>query len=127
MSDSRLETAFFPASSCSANSAAALSSRGARVLLPDDGISSKKFFFLKFERLGAQLLCAADDDRDFWKARREEPTLIVADYHIPNDDEEYLSTRLQSEPETATREVLADAAAETVESSYPTRWYINCS
>jgi CheY-like chemotaxis protein len=71
-----------------------------RVLLVDDDISVKKFFFRKFEKLGAELLYAADGNRGFWKARREEPTVIVADYCMPNGDAEYLLTRLRSVPET---------------------------
>jgi CheY-like chemotaxis protein len=71
-----------------------------RVLLVDDDINVKKFFFRKFEKLGAELLYAADGNRGFWKARREEPTVIVADYCMPNGDAEYLLTRLRSVPET---------------------------
>jgi CheY-like chemotaxis protein len=71
-----------------------------RVLLVDDDISVKKFFFKKFDKLGAELLYAADGNRGFWKARREEPTVIVADYCMPNGDAEYLLTRLRSVPET---------------------------
>lgn len=71
-----------------------------RILLVDDDISVKKFFFRKFEKLGAELLYAADGNRGFWKARREEPTVIVADYCMPNGDAEYLLTRLRSVPET---------------------------
>jgi len=71
-----------------------------RVLLVDDDISVKKFFFKKFEKLGAELLYAADGNRGFWKPRREEPTVIVADYCMPNGDAEYLLTKLRSVPET---------------------------
>jgi CheY-like chemotaxis protein len=71
-----------------------------RVLLVDDDVSVKKFFFHRFEKLGAELLYAADGNRGFWMARREEPTVIVADYCMPNGDAEYLLTRLRSVPET---------------------------
>jgi CheY-like chemotaxis protein len=71
-----------------------------RVLLVDDDISIKKFFFQKFEKLGAELLYAADGTRGFWMARREEPTVIVADYRMPNGDAEYLLSRLRNTPET---------------------------
>jgi CheY-like chemotaxis protein len=71
-----------------------------RVLLVDDDISVKKAFFRKFENLGAELLYAADGVRGFWMARREEPTVIVADYCMPNGDAEYLLSRLRSVPET---------------------------
>jgi CheY-like chemotaxis protein len=74
--------------------------RRPRVLLVDDDIGVKKFFFRKFENLGAELLYAADGMRGFWLARREEPTVIVADYCMPYGDAEYLLNRLRSVPET---------------------------
>jgi CheY-like chemotaxis protein len=80
-----------------------------RVLLVDDDISVKKFFFRKFEKLGAELLYAADGNRGFWKARREEPTVIVADYCMPNGDAEYLLTRLRSVPETSNIPVIVQS------------------
>jgi CheY-like chemotaxis protein len=77
-----------------------------RVLLVDDDFSVKKFFFHKFEKLGADLLHAADGTRGFWKARRMQPSVIVADYCMPNGDAEYLLTRLRSAPETASIPVI---------------------
>jgi CheY-like chemotaxis protein len=71
-----------------------------RVLLVDDDLSVKKFFFNRFEKLGAELLYAADGIQGYWKARREEPTVIIADYCMPNGDAEYLLTRLRNTPET---------------------------
>ena len=41
-----------------------------------------------------------DGIQGFWKARREEPTVIVADYCMPNGDAEYLLTRLRNTAET---------------------------
>ncbi len=80
-----------------------------RVLLVDDDISVKKFFFRRFEKLGAELLYAADGNRGFWMARREEPTVIVADYCMPNGDAEYLLTRLRSVPETRSIPVIVQS------------------
>jgi CheY-like chemotaxis protein len=71
-----------------------------RVLLVDDDIDVKKFFFRRFEKLGAELLYAADATRGFWTARREGPAVIVTDYCMPNGDAEYLLTRLRRVPET---------------------------
>jgi CheY-like chemotaxis protein len=71
-----------------------------RVLLVDDDVSVKKMFFHKFGGLGADLLYAVDGGQAFWKARREEPTVIVSDYYMPNGDAEYLLTRLRNTPET---------------------------
>jgi CheY-like chemotaxis protein len=72
-----------------------------RVLLVDDDISVKKMFFHRFEKTGAELLYAADGTQGFWKARREQPTVIVADFCMPNGDAEYLLTRLRNAPETS--------------------------
>jgi CheY-like chemotaxis protein len=72
-----------------------------RVLLVDNDVSVKKFFFNRFDKLGAELLYAADGMRGFWMARREWPTVIVSDYWMPNGDAEYLLTRLRNTPETS--------------------------
>jgi CheY-like chemotaxis protein len=77
-----------------------------RILLVDDDVSVKKFFFSKFGNLGAELLYAVDGMRGFWTARREEPTVIVSDYCMPNGDAEYLLTRLRSVPETSSIPVI---------------------
>jgi len=71
-----------------------------RVLLVDDDASIKKMFFNRFEKLGVELLYAADATRGFWKARRDQPTVIVADFCMPNGDAEYLLTKLRHTPET---------------------------
>jgi len=71
-----------------------------RVLLVDDDVNVKKMFFHRFADLGAELLYAVDGVQGFWKARREEPTVIVSDYCMPNGDAEYLLARLRSAPET---------------------------
>jgi CheY-like chemotaxis protein len=80
-----------------------------RVLLVDDDISVKKFFFRRFQKLGAELLYAADGNRGFWMARREEPTVIVADYCMPNGNAEYLLIRLRSVPETMSIPVIVQS------------------
>jgi CheY-like chemotaxis protein len=71
-----------------------------RILLVDDDLSVKKFFFARFENLGADLLYAADSIQGYWTARRQEPAVIVSDYCMPNGDAEYLLTRLRNTPET---------------------------
>lgn len=71
-----------------------------RVLLVDDDIGVKKQFFRRFADLGADLLYAVDGLQGFWKARREEPTVIVSDYCMPNGDAEYLLARLRNAAET---------------------------
>jgi CheY-like chemotaxis protein len=77
-----------------------------RILLVDDDLSVKKFFFSRFGNLGAELLYAVDGVRGFWTARREEPTVIVSDYCMRNGDAEYLLTRLRSVPETSSIPVI---------------------
>jgi CheY-like chemotaxis protein len=77
-----------------------------RILLVDDDASVRKMFCHQFERLGAELLLAADGTRGFWKARHEQPTVIVADCFMPNGDAEYLLFRLRSAPETGTIPVI---------------------
>jgi len=57
-------------------------------------------FFHRFRNLGAELLYASDATRGYWKARREQPTVIVTDFFMPNGDAEYLLTKLRSTPET---------------------------
>ena len=71
-----------------------------RVLLVDDDVSIKRIFFSRFEKLGAELLYAANATHGFWTARREQPTVIVADFCMPNGDAEYLLTKLRNAPET---------------------------
>jgi CheY-like chemotaxis protein len=80
-----------------------------RVLLVDDDIGVKKFFFRRFEKLGAELLYAADGMRGFWMARREEPTVIVSDYCMPYGNAEYLLTRLRNVPETRSIPVIVQS------------------
>src|SRR5580704_15993493 len=80
-----------------------------RVLLVDDDFGVKKFFFHQFQELGAELLHAADGVQGYWKARREQPTVIVADYCMPNGDAEYLLARLRSTPETRSIPVIVQS------------------
>jgi CheY-like chemotaxis protein len=77
-----------------------------RILLVDDDLQIKKFFFRRFEKLGAELLYAADGTRGFWMARHRQPSVIVADYLMPNGDAEYLLTRLRNTPQTSSIPVI---------------------
>ena len=81
----------------------------ARVLLVDDDFGVKRSFFHQFAKLGAELLYAADGVQGYWKARREQPTVIVADYCMPNGDAEYLLARLRSTPETGSIPVIVQS------------------
>lgn len=85
---------------CDPEPAAPIKSRPS-VLLIDDDVNVRRFYFRKLGHLGADLLYAADGTRGFWMARHQEPTVIVADYAMPHGDAQYLLTRLRSVPETA--------------------------
>jgi CheY-like chemotaxis protein len=80
-----------------------------RVLLVDDDASVRRMFFHKFDGLGADLLYAADATQGFWKARREQPTVIVADFCMPRGDAKYLLTKLRNTPETSTIPVIVQS------------------
>jgi CheY-like chemotaxis protein len=80
-----------------------------RVLLVDDDIGVKKMFFQRFAKLGAELIYAADATQGYWKARREQPTVIVADYCMPNGDAEYLLGKLRSTQETRSIPVIVQS------------------
>jgi CheY-like chemotaxis protein len=83
--------------------------RSPRVLLVDDDPDVKEFFFSRFKRLGVDLLYASDAARGFWKARREQPSVIVSDYYMPEGDAEYLLSRLRSTPETVAIPVIVQS------------------
>jgi CheY-like chemotaxis protein len=86
--------------------------RRPKILLVDDDICFKKMLFYKLEKLGADLLHAADGLRGFWLARREEPNVIISDYRMPYGDAEFLLTRLRSAPETLTIPVIVQTGRE---------------
>jgi len=77
-----------------------------RLLLVDDDPDVKDFFFNRFRRLGVDLLYASSAARGFCKARREQPSVIVSDYYMPEGDAEDLLSRLRATPETMTIPVI---------------------
>ena len=83
--------------------------RRPRVLLVDDDASIKKMFLYRFDELGVDLLYAEGATRGFWKARREHPTVIVADFCMPSGDAIYLLTKLRSSPDTAAIPVIVQS------------------
>jgi CheY-like chemotaxis protein len=74
--------------------------RRARVLVVDDDASVRRFLYTKLKQVGVVPLCAVDGTSGFWRARREEPTVIVSDYFMQDGDAEYLLLRLRVAPET---------------------------
>jgi len=71
-----------------------------RILLVDDDINVKKFLFGNSINWEQSFYTLSTATGVFWMARREEPTVIVADYCMPNGDAECLLRRLRSVPET---------------------------
>jgi CheY-like chemotaxis protein len=76
----------------------------------DDDANVRKFLSNRLERLGVEPLLSSDGTRGFWKARREEPTVIVSDYFMKNGGAEYLLLRLRVVPETENIPVIVHSA-----------------
>jgi CheY-like chemotaxis protein len=70
--------------------------RRPRVLLIDDDADVRDLLAGKLAKCGVDAVCAADALQGFRKACREDPTVIVSDYFMPNGDAQYLLTRLRS-------------------------------
>jgi CheY-like chemotaxis protein len=82
----------------------------ARVLVVDDDANVRKFLSNSLENLGVEPLLSSDGTRGFWKARREQPTVIVSDYFMKNGGAEYLLLRLRVVPETRNIPVIVHSA-----------------
>jgi CheY-like chemotaxis protein len=82
----------------------------ARVLVIDDDANVRKLLSNRLEQLGVEPLLSSDGTRGFWKARREEPTVIVSDYFMKNGGAEYLLLRLRVVPETENIPVIVHSA-----------------
>jgi CheY-like chemotaxis protein len=84
--------------------------RRARVLVVDDDANVRTFLSRRLAQLGVEPLSSSDGMRGFWKARHEEPTVIVSDYFMKNGGAEYLLTRLRIVPETRNIPVIVHSA-----------------
>jgi CheY-like chemotaxis protein len=71
-----------------------------RVLLIDDDTSIELFFSSRLGKCGVELLYATDAIQGYRMACREEPSIIVSDYHMPNGGASYLLWRLRTTPGT---------------------------
>lgn len=71
-----------------------------RVLLIDDDMSVSKFIASRLDMLGVDPLFASDANTGFFKAQREQPSVIISDYVMPNGDAEYLLSKLRNAPST---------------------------
>jgi CheY-like chemotaxis protein len=67
-----------------------------RALLVDDDNDVYRVLHSRLEKRGVPLLYASDAPQGFRIACREEPSIIVTDYYMPNGDAQYLLTRLRT-------------------------------
>jgi CheY-like chemotaxis protein len=67
-----------------------------RVLLIDDDADVKTFLSSRLSKHGVDLLYAPDVTQGCRIACREQPSVIISDYFMPNGDANYLLTRLRT-------------------------------
>lgn len=72
-----------------------------RVLLVDDDEDVREFLGSRLGKFGVDMSYAGNALDGFRRARREEPTVIISDYFMPNGDAGFLLARLRTAPETA--------------------------
>ena len=71
-----------------------------RVLLVDDDLDVAMFLSSRLGKYGVHTLYAPDGLHGFRIACKEQPTVIICDYFMPNGDARYLLWRLRSTPST---------------------------
>jgi CheY-like chemotaxis protein len=71
-----------------------------RVLLIDDDPSMEAFFSSRLGKKGVDLLFATDAIQGYRMACREEPSVVITDYDMPNGDAYYLLWRMRTTLET---------------------------
>ncbi len=72
-----------------------------RILLVDDEVHILRASEFKFQRLGYEVLCAADGEEAWELIAHARPDLIVTDCQMPRLDGLGLAARLQENPATA--------------------------
>jgi CheY-like chemotaxis protein len=77
-----------------------------RVLLIDDDSDINTFLASRLEKCGIELLYASDAPQGFRMACRDEPTVIVTDFFMPNGDAQFLLTRLRTNATTENTPVI---------------------
>ena len=70
------------------------------VLLIDDDPETEHILSSRLRKSGVEVLYASDGKEGFAVARREKPSVIVTDYHMPYGDAIYLLSRLRNDPAT---------------------------
>ena len=71
-----------------------------RVLVVDDDPDVSAFIGTRLRQCGLDVLCAPDGVRGYRMARREMPSVIIADYFMLDGDAHYLLQKLRSNPVT---------------------------
>jgi CheY-like chemotaxis protein len=72
-----------------------------RVLVVDDDPAINEFLASRLSKYGIDTLYAADATHALRMASKEQPSVIIADYHMPDGDAQYLLHRLRGTPSTA--------------------------
>jgi CheY-like chemotaxis protein len=72
-----------------------------RVLIIDDDPDMETFLGSRLSKCGVDTFYAPDAPRGYRMACKEEPSVIITDYFMPNGDVYYLLARLRTTPETA--------------------------
>jgi len=67
-----------------------------RVLLVDDDVNIRDFLTSRLRKYGIDVLYAADATQGYRMACRDQPTVIVSDFAMPNGDAQYLLTKLRT-------------------------------
>jgi CheY-like chemotaxis protein len=70
------------------------------VLLIDDDPETEHILSSRLRKSGVEVLYASDGKEGFAVARREKPSVIVTDYHMPYGDAIYLLSRLRNDAAT---------------------------
>ena len=72
-----------------------------RVLVVDDNADVGKFLASRLAKRGVDTLYAPDAVQGYRMACKEEPSVIISDYFMPDGDAHYLLSRLRTTPATA--------------------------
>jgi CheY-like chemotaxis protein len=72
-----------------------------RVVLIDDDPAMETFLASRLDKCGIDVLYASDATQGYRLACKEEPSVVISDYFMPNGDVYYLLSRLRTTPETA--------------------------
>jgi CheY-like chemotaxis protein len=72
-----------------------------RVLVVDDDAEVGTFLASRLRKHGVDTLLASDATQGYRMACRDEPSVIISDYFMPDGDARYFLSRLRSNPATA--------------------------